>query len=473
MLEAARVSSVVAGCLSPGEEAWLVGGAVRDGLARRPSKDLDYAVRGDAGRLARRLADVLGGPCFTFSELFSTHRVILPGGVVDVAPLRGPTLEDDLRARDFTVDAMALPARAGDPGGRVGIGGPIDPLGGRADLAAGRLRDCSESALRDDPARVVRLARLCAALDLRPVAGLVERARAAAPGLAGVSGERIANEMTAALGLPAAVPAVRLLDVCGGLDIVLPELATLKGCGQNPYHHLDVFEHTMEALSHLPQVVEQLGGERFLTPPAACGLAGAPVLAPLAWAVMLHDIGKPVVRRVDEEGRIIFWHHDEVGATMTRDIVRRLGMSRLFSRYLGVLVLNHLRLGFLVRERPLTRRALIRCRRAVEPFVFESVVLSLTDRLATRGEKTSAASMARHYRLARQAWLEVPKDAPPLPLDGHGVMALLGVSAGPRVGDALAALRDEVDAGVVRDAQQARAFVREWASRTSGDDAGA
>jgi putative nucleotidyltransferase with HDIG domain len=428
--------------------------------------------------LARRVADLLGGCFFTYSEAFSTYRVVLPGGVVDFSPLRGDSLRADLQCRDFTIDALALPVRGGDPGGRVGVGLPIDPLGGTADLTAGRLRACSTSALRDDPVRVLRLARLAVELHLEPQHGLLERARAAAPGLAGVSGERVAHELTALLGLPAAARAVRLLDEAGGLEQVLPEMAPLKGCIQNPYHHLDVFDHTLEALERLPALVEQLGGERFLVAPADCGLAGAAPLAPLAWATLLHDVGKPVVRKVDEEGHIIFWHHDEVGVVMADAIARRLGMSRRFSAYLGVLILSHLRLGFLVRESPLTRRALVRYRRAVEPYVFESVLLSLADRLATRGDRTPPASLAKHYRLARQIWLEIPKEARPLPLSGADVMALLGLPEGPSVGAALAALQEEVDAGEVHSVREARAFLRAWAvDRQAGsgeddDDAG-
>jgi len=275
----------------------------------------------------------------------------------------------------------------------------------------------------------------------------------------------VGQELTALLGLDAAADAVRLLDRAEGLAVVLPEVAALSGCAQNPYHHLDVFDHTIEALAHTPQLVDQLGGRQFLASPDDCGLCDAPPLAPLAWAVLLHDIGKPAVRRVDEEGRVIFWHHDEVGATMADVVVRRLGLSRRFSHYLGVLILNHLRLGFLVREAPLTRRVLARYRRAVEPFVFESVVLSLADRLATRGPRTSARSLARHYRLARRVWLGVPKETRPLPLDGRDVIGLLGLEEGPVVGRALAALRDEVDAGSVEDADEARQFLLGWWKR--------
>ena len=472
MLQAAQVSSVVAACLGSGEEAWLVGGAVRDGLLGRPSKDLDYAVRGDARRLAQRVADLLGGAFFTFSEAFSTYRVVLPGGLVDFAPLRGATIDRDLAARDFTVDAMALPARGGDPGARMGIGKVIDPLGGAADLAARRLVACGPRALHDDPLRVLRLARLAAAFDLRPTEELTEAARAAASALKTVSGERVCAELTALLGLPAAARGLRLLDDAGALEQVLPEVTALRGVEQNPFHHLDVFGHTLEAVELLPQVVDQFGGQRFLAAPEACGLPGAAPLAPLAYAALFHDLGKPGVRQISEDGRVMFWHHDELGAQMVHDIAARLKMSCRFQDYLALLISTHLRLGFLVREVPLTLRALVRFRRAVEPYVFESVVLSLADRLATRGEKTSAVSMARHYRLARVVWLQIPKqDRAPL-LDGDEAMSLLGLAPGPLVGEALRALQEETDALEVTTKDQARDFLLQWRDRRAASGEG-
>ena len=470
MLQAAQVSSVVAACLAPGEEAWLVGGAVRDGLLGRPSKDLDYAVRGDARRLAQRVANLLGGAFFTFSEAFSTYRVVLPGGLVDFAPLRGPTLEYDLAARDFTVDAMALPARGGDPGARMGIGKVIDPLGGADDLAARRLVACGPRSLEEDPLRVLRLGRLAAAFDLRPAEELTEAARAAAPGLKKVSGERVCAELTALLSLSAAARGLRLLDHTGALEQVLPEVTALRGVEQNRFHHLDVFGHTLEAVELLPQVVDQLGGQRFLAAPETCGLPGAAPLAPLAFAALFHDLGKPGVRQISEDGRVMFWHHDELGAQMVNDIAARLKMSRRFQDYLALLISTHLRLGFLVREVPLTLRALVRFRRAVEPYVFESVVLSLADRLATRGEKTSAVSMARHYRLARVVWLQIPKQSRTPLLDGDEAMCLLGLAPGPLLGQALRALQEETDALEVTTRDQARDFLLQWKDRQAAEE---
>ena len=124
-----EVAAAAAAALRPGERAWLVGGAVRDALLHRLSPDVDLAVAGDCERLARALSEGLGGAVFTFSERFLTWRIVLEDGNVDLAPLRGAELADDLAGRDFTVNALARPVAGGDL---------VDPLGGRDDLRARR-----------------------------------------------------------------------------------------------------------------------------------------------------------------------------------------------------------------------------------------------------------------------------------------------------------------------------------------------
>ncbi len=467
-LTPAGIVAAARAALGADERAWVVGGAVRDELLGRPLGDLDLVVDGPAEPFAGRVAERLGGSVFAPSERFASFRIVIAGGHVDVSPLRGPDLDADLAARDATVNAMAREIVA-EPGlwdgGRALAAGPLhDPLGGRADLACGRLRLCAPAALDDDPLRVLRLARLAAALRLEPDEAAAGAARRAAPALAGVAGERVRDELSALLAAapPAPSRALRVLAGLGGLRVVLPELDGLRGVAQNRYHHRDVFEHTLEALDFVPGVVAQLGGTDFLATPAEAGLAEAPPLVPFAWAVLLHDIGKPAVREIDEAGRILFWHHDKVGREMIVGIGDRLRLSRRFVEYLGILVRQHLRLGFLVREQPLTRRALARYRRDVAPFVFESVGVSLCDRLATRGEMTSRASIARHYRLARSVWSKVTKAPVPHLLSGDDVMQVLGIDPGPAVGQALEALEEEVEAGEVQDAAAARAFLLEW-----------
>jgi len=453
MFSTQETGAVTATLLRPGEDAWLVGGTVRDTLLHRLSDDVDLAVQGDCERLARELGDATGGAVFNLSQRYALWRVLLPDGRVDLTPLRGPTLADDLAGRDFTVNALARPLAGGDL---------IDPLGGRDDLRAGCLRPCSEEAFTDDPLRVMRLARLALDLGFEPAPGAEVAARAAADALASVSGERVQHELSATLALPAATRAVRRLSDLGALAVVLPELDRCRGVTQNHYHHHDVFEHTLEALDHLPGVIAVLGGDKYLASPAEAGLPDEAAIVPLAYAALLHDIAKPDVRAVGEDGRVMFWRHDTLGAEMAVAALRRLGTSRRFQEYVARLIREHLRLGFLVREMPLSKRGLVRYRRAVEPFVFEAIALSLADRMATRGAKTPPRSLARHFRIARDVFGDAPPATPLRLLDGDEVMAILEVGPGPEVGEALAALREEIDVGAVTDAAQARESVLAW-----------
>jgi tRNA nucleotidyltransferase/poly(A) polymerase len=140
-----------------GEEAWVVGGAVRDELLGRELVDLDIAVR-DPRRAARDYAKRAGGAPFPLSERHGAWRVALEGGrTVDFTPLPG-SIEDDLATRDFTINAIARPLAGGEP---------VDPYGGRTDLEQRRLRAVGAGVFRDDPLRLLRAVRLEDELDLR------------------------------------------------------------------------------------------------------------------------------------------------------------------------------------------------------------------------------------------------------------------------------------------------------------------
>jgi Poly A polymerase head domain len=133
-----------------GQEAWVVGGAVRDELLGRELVDLDIALR-DPKQAARAYARRSGGAPFPLSERHGAWRVALENGrTVDFTPLPG-SVEDDLATRDFTINAIARPLAGGEP---------VDPFGGQEDLEAKRLRAVRDSAFEDDPLRLLRAARL-------------------------------------------------------------------------------------------------------------------------------------------------------------------------------------------------------------------------------------------------------------------------------------------------------------------------
>ena len=175
---------------------------------------------------------------------------------IDATALRGETIEDDLAARDFTVGAIAVP---------LGGGAPIDPHGGLADLERGVLRAVGARSFGDDPLRLLRAARLAAELELQIDPGTVAMARAAAARAAEPAGERQLVELRRLLGGADPLRGLALLDELGLTAVVLPELEALRGVGQGPNHHLDVYGHTLAVLEQTLEVeadLERFAGER-------------------------------------------------------------------------------------------------------------------------------------------------------------------------------------------------------------------
>lgn len=449
-----------------GEPVWVVGGAVRDRLLRRSIVDVDLAVDGDVRAAARHLALQVGGPAFPVSDAFDTWRVIGPlrAWHIDLTKLRGGTIEADLGLRDFTVNAIAEPL----------AGGPlVDPFDGAGDVAARRLRIVSDAALADDPLRVMRLARQAVQLGLTPDDPALEAARRHAPGLTGVAGERVFAELRALLATDAAVAGMELLAATGAEAVVLPELTALREVEQNRFHHKDVHGHTLEVLQAAIDLERDpaavLGDEHapalraFLAEPLADELSRG---VALRFGALLHDIAKPVTAARTDDGRITFFDHDRQGAAMSREILTRLRTSERLRAHVAALALYHLRLGFLVHERVdgvLPSRAVYRYLTGCAPVELDVTLLSVADRLATRGDNAEP-SIAKHVELARQlvgdvlAWRAA--GAPEPLVRGDALADALGIAPGPALGPLLAAIAEARFAGEVTTRDEAILLAR-------------
>jgi putative nucleotidyltransferase with HDIG domain len=450
--------------------AWLVGGVVRDmALGRRRGEDVDIVIDGDPEQAARALAaparrQERPAACCSLSEEFGGWRVVSRdrSWQVDVEPLRGGSLEADLLLRDFTVNAIAAP---------IAGGAMIDPLGGLADLAAGTLRAAGPSAFEDDPLRVLRLARIAVELGLHPQQSTLHLARASAGKLRAVAAERVFAELARILDSADAVRGFALLGEIKATAAVLPELDRLHAVEQNHFHHLDVYGHTMEALAQTIELqrdpVEQLGeaGEEataLLSEPLADGLTRG---SALRWGALLHDIAKPATRAVQEQDRrVTFIGHDALGAQIAAELLSRLRASERLQSHVAGLVRHHLRLGFLVHEpQPLARRTVFAYLSATGPVAADVTLLSIADRLATRGAKAQGA-IERHVRLAAemlQDALRWHRQGPPRPLLRGDVLAReLGIQPGPQLGWLIDALCEAQYAGEVQDRELALAYAR-------------
>jgi poly(A) polymerase len=440
--------------------AWIVGGAIRDALLAETVADADLAVeRGREESAARAIARVAGGVAFQLSEEHATWRAIASDDAwhVDVVALRAETIEDDLRERDFTVNAIGRPLEGGEP---------IDPTGGRVDAEARRLRAASDHAFGDDPIRLLRAPRLAVTHDLEIDAETIALARSAAGRAGEPAGERQFAELRGIVSGPSPLRGIGLMDDLGVTGAVLPELEALRGVVQNPNHHLDVFGHTLAVLEEwlgLERDMEAFAGdlapqvEAFLDEPLADDLNRREALR---FGALYHDLGKPETRS-ETTSYVTFIGHDEVGARIIADICRRQRLSRRLSAHLQGLALHHLRLGFLIHQRPLSRRAVYDYLVATEPVSADVTLLTVADRLAARGEGPLASPemIKAHLDLARDmlrdalAW---HNDGPPRPpLSGDELTHELGMAPGPELGRVLEELRAESFAGEIRGRDQA------------------
>ena len=441
----------------------LVGGAVRDALlGRSPAVDLDVAVADGAIDIARRLADALGIAFVPLDTERGAARVVAPGHRVDLADFRATTLDEDLGARDFTVNALAVPVRALLREGRAAV---HDPLRGLADLAARRLRLAGPDVLADDPLRTLRGVRLACGLGFRLTPATRVAIRRAAPAIASVSPERVRDEVLALLAAPRTARALRMADRLGVLGAVFPEVEAMRRTPQPAPHRFDVLEHSLRAVDGCDRLLARLSalapfGDELAAHVAESLGGGIARRQILKLATFLHDVAKPETRRT-VRGRVRFFEHDVLGAARARAIGERLRLPERPIAVLERLVRHHLRPMHLGAAGVLTPRARYRFFRDVGGETRDLLLLVLADASAVGGE--SPFRLWPRMALVREllAGWEIQRESSgrePL-LRGGDVMAHFGLPPGPEVGRLLARAREAQDLGLVSTRDEALAYL--------------
>ena len=472
----------------PDVELYLVGGAVRDALLNRVSLDLDFALPSDGIRTARRLADALGAGIFPLDDERDTGRVIVthPDGSrekLDFATYRGADLEEDLRNRDFTINALAIDLKD------MSL---LDPLEGAADLRAKKIRACSDTSLSDDPIRILRGIRLAASLSFEIEPSTRKKMKSAAKGLSKISPERLRDELFRICAGPRQSDSFRALELLGVLPHILPELSALKGVEQPTPHVHEVWEHTLQVLSALEWILRIVEGDESLI--LADPFAGPLVerlgmyrekfaehfgqslnedraTRPLLFlAALYHDIAKPQSATKDESGRIRFWGHDEEGAKVAAHRLRELHLSNDEIARVETVIRNHMRLHFHTDQK--LKKGLAPSRRAIYRFFRDSgkagvdlTLLALADLRGTYGEKLTQEIWSAALDVTRvflENYFERPEEsvAPPRLLDGNDLMRELNLAPGPRLGELLEAIREAQADGEVGTREEAIALAR-------------
>jgi tRNA nucleotidyltransferase/poly(A) polymerase len=462
----------VAAAAGPAAPLWLVGGALRDLLSQGPPAsegspasedslpdapaDLDIAVAGGALDLGRRLSERLDAAFVVLDAARGACRIVPRGARagLDLTDLRTPTLEGDLRARDFTVNALA--ASVGDLV-RDGAASIVDPTGGLEDLRARLARACGPESITDDPIRALRGVRLALRPGWRLETGTEAAIAAAAPLLTGVARERIRDEVIGILGDPAAGRGLRTLDRLGILAILLPESHAMRATAQPRPHHFDVWEHSLRTVEGVDALLDGLDAlapwtatlRAHLTEDLGDGLTRREALK---LAALLHDVAKPETR-AEQGGRVRFLGHDGAGARRIAGIADRFRLSRRAAQVLERLVAEHLRPMHLAQAGLITRRARLRFFRALGDEAHDLLLLALADAAALTGASPLAVWAGEggdviRALLAGAAEETAAAAAPPL-LRGEDVMAAFDLAPGPEVGRLLAIAREAQALGLV------------------------
>lgn len=465
----------------------LVGGAVRDAFLGRGGHDLDFVVPKDALAIARKVAKSLEAAFYPLDEERHTGRIILTPSdnervVVDFSNYQGPDLISDLRARDFTINAMAIDVKQPQE--------LLDPLGGANDLQKKILQACSPDSIKADPIRILRGIRLAAQLELHITSDTREHMRHAVINLPGTSAERQRDELFKILDTPRRSKALRALEYLGGMTYVLPEITELKDVAQSPPHIYDVWNHTLEVINQLETVLEVLAPAHDPEKSAnlALGLVsvrlgryrqqiashveenlvmGRSMRSLLFFAALYHDMGKPATKKIDEVGRIRFFDHDKVGAGIIASRGKSLHLSNAEIVRLRHIVRYHLRPIFLTQtNKPVSRRVIYRFFRDTGLSGVDVCLLSLADVLGTYGSTLPQEIWSSHLEVVRtllEAWWEKPQESvnPPPLVNGTELISELKITPGPDVGFLLDSIREAQAVGRVENRLQALSLARE------------
>ncbi len=413
-----------------GHEAYLAGGCVRDRLLGRTPKDYDIATAATPRDTQSIFPDTV-----PIGSKFGSVVVLVDGDPFEVTTFRfdGPysdgrhpvhvrygNLEEDVRRRDFTINAMMY-----DPvDDRV-----IDLVNGREDLRRSLVRAIGDPHERfaEDRLRMVRAVRLACGLGFAIDGPTLQAIRGQAAAVTQVAWERIGAEITRTLTEGRARRGVELLDETGLLEVILPEVAAMKGCEQTPDYHPegDVFVHTLTLLEHLDGPTETL-----------------------AYGCLLHDVAKPPCRQPAGE-RVTFHGHPELGAEMAVDILRRLKRSRAVAERVAWLVRYHLRYT----QAPNMRLSTLK-RFLGEEGIGELLELCRIDALSSNGD-------LGYYDFCQRKLAELgEEEVCPEPLLRGRDLIRLGYVPGPSFSAMLGAVEEAQLEGELRTQAQAVAWVR-------------
>ena len=416
-----------------GYEAWIVGGAVRDMLLGLNSSDWDVTTSAKPDQIEPLFHESFYDNEYGTVKVAGKHLIeqfALKEGEIDESILYdittyrseseysdkrrpdsvewGKTVQEDLKRRDFTINAIAINLKDE----------VVDPYGGKDDIKNKVVRSVGDPTERfeEDALRIMRAIRISAqlgfAIEEKTLLALKEKV----PNLKKISWERIGAETMKLLGTDHAADGIQLMLNCGIIDIVIPELIPTKDVKQGGHHIYDVFTHSLEALRACP--------------------SSDPVVR---LATLIHDIDKPVVAKAEGVRGVTFYNHEVTGARTAKRIAERLKLSKKDQDRIFTLVRWHM----FVYESKMTDASIRRfIRRVGKENIHDMMALRIGDRVGGGSKATSWRLTELQKRIGEQ--LFEPMEINDMVINGKDVMEILSIKPGPKVGEVLKQLFEEV-----------------------------
>ncbi len=431
------------------KEIYIVGGAVRDYLLKRETHDIDVVVDRDPQELLKYRHFIV------LDEDFGIYRVIQGRYIVDVCKMQGPSIEDDLKKRDFTINAIAYDIKKGEL---------IDPLGGLEDINSKTLRMISEENLKSDPIRLIRAFRFWLNLKLKFERETFRKICENRTLINNVAKERIKEELIKIINNRHSYRAINLLNKACLLREIITELRDTEELESGKFYGTTLLEHLIYSYLFAEELVNNL--EKLLPDEIVSALdeeteTGLTKKTLIKLGALFHDIGKPKTFMI-RDNLYTFWGHDKIGSKITRNILKNLKFSSKTSKFVATLVENHMRLHLLARAGFITERAKGRFFRELGLDGIAVIIVSLADSLASSGKNgfnyllPYAREMIDFYlRLQKESELQKPL------LNGYEIMELLGLKPGPKVGEIIRRLLDAQTEGLIKSKEEAIRFLME------------
>ena len=378
-------------------QLYLVGGFLRDSMLdrRREKLDLDFAVSKDAIGLARAFANQTKSGFVVLDKEHGCARVIYKDSTLDFTDFRGKDLKEDLLHRDFTINTLALKLPV-EKDLRKSL---IDYYKAKEDLKQGVVKVTSSKSFVEDYLRILRVFSLSAIFGFKVDKKTLSLAKKSRDELLNVSGERLRDELFKILDVCDSTKYIKLLDKNGILSRVIPQVELMRSIKQGPYHHLDVWGHSLETLRQLENLLSELKDQE-LNSYLDEKIAGERKRRQLIKLVcLLHDIGKPQALDI-KEGKTRFHGHERIGKDIAEAISERLKLSSREKLAIDTMIFWHLRPGYLADNRNVTERAKFRYFRDSGSEALSILLLSISDQRATRGPKALPKSRIKHEKVA-------------------------------------------------------------------------